>query len=70
MHVLRATSYDEDLYNVFDGIDDSINLAKSGIYGEVQDCYKDLDQMLDQFRDDFSSEYNVQFDADAARRST
>ncbi|MFG5411202.1 hypothetical protein ABXN37_27745 [Piscinibacter sakaiensis] len=46
MNVARLCELDESVYDEFDGIEDSIYLARDQQHGTLQDCKQDLLQLL------------------------
>jgi hypothetical protein len=51
MQVARSTSQPEDVYYLFDGIDDEIFLAENNTYGSLKHCRSDLDAALAQYEE-------------------
>jgi hypothetical protein len=49
MQVVRATDLGEDIYYVFDTIDDQLSLAQSNTYGTMAECRKDLENALSSY---------------------
>ncbi len=56
MQVTRSTALGDDEYYIFDSIDDSLSLARSGTYGSVEGCRIELENALSAYQDGFNAE--------------